>query len=284
MERLPCELMERIFGYSVSHFSELIYQGAVCRLWKKIADESLLWFSLKLQYSVPRNYKSATSMFRLYYCIKDNDDVSALRLLRLYRVPKELTWNPNSDHPPEPPSSLPLYILDYAFQVNKTTVVSQNRKTARELRKWFISYVIYHKQYWKWYGDWMPFFCPSMERGSFIEQVETVAWLLSVFFTPTLFSLITSATGIESGRLFDCLSNSFFFLRVCGIIGYFSLVIYKLFSCYFKNIRDLNRPKESLAMALTPSESNTSMISPIFQLLSWIGLGIWWEMNGIVKK
>jgi hypothetical protein len=50
MERLPNELIDRILGYSVDHFSEMIYQGAVCRLWKKIADESLLWFSLKLKY------------------------------------------------------------------------------------------------------------------------------------------------------------------------------------------------------------------------------------------
>jgi hypothetical protein len=284
MERLPNELIDRILGYNVEHFSELIYQGAVCRLWKKIAEESLLWFQLNLKYGVPRNYKSATLMFRLYYCAKGNDDQHTIvRLLIEYREPTELVWDPNSDHPPEPPASLPLHILDLAFQVNTTTVIAQNHKTATELRKWFISYVIYHKKYWKWYCAWMPFFCPPTELLSFIEQVETVAWLFSVL-TPTVFPLFIYATEIEAGRLFDCLSIFFFFLRVWGTVGYFSLVIYKLFSGYFKNIQYLNRPMENLVVALTPSPSNDSMLTPIFQLIAWICLSIWWKTSLGVEK
>jgi hypothetical protein len=102
--------------------------------------------------------------------------------------------------------------------------------------------------------------------------------------TPTVFPLFIYATEIEAGRLFDCLSIFFFFLRVWGTVGYFSLVIYKLFSGYFKNIQYLNRPMENLVVALTPSPSNNSMLTPIFQLIAWICLSIWWKTSGGVEK
>jgi hypothetical protein len=103
MERLPNELTDRIFEYCVGHFSELIYQGAVCRLWKKIADESLLWFTLKLKYKAPRDYVDVLEM-KFLHCGTRNPEIGRI-IRKLYAltcavVPKKLTWNPNSEHPP----------------------------------------------------------------------------------------------------------------------------------------------------------------------------------------
>jgi hypothetical protein len=200
MERLPNELTDRIFEYCVGHFSELIYQGAVCRLWKKIADESLLWFTLKLKYKAPRDYVDVLEM-KFLHCGTRNPEIGRI-IRKLYAltcavVPKKLTWNPNSEHPPpsEPPSSLPLDHLHFAFEVNTTTIVPQNHKTARELRKWFISYVIYHKKCWKWYCYWVPIFCPPTKTQRIICLLGIVAYIC--VFLPSILFLVSYVFDIE---------------------------------------------------------------------------------------
>jgi hypothetical protein len=235
------------YRYSVGHFSELIYQGAVCRLWKKIADESLLWFSLEFKYSIP------------------NDYIESIKTILRFSGTLELVWNPNS---PQPPSSLPLGIYDLIFQVNTTSIISRNHKTASKLRMWFISYVIYHKKYWKWYRYWKPFICPPAETQQFIEHLKT--GLRLSYCLPTIICIVLSCvTSIETHQLAD-----FFFstrsigAQFCGLAGYLSVTVFQLFSCYFENIRTLNRPKETLVRALFARDSPIAVF--IMEIVSWI--------------
>jgi hypothetical protein len=250
MKRLPNELIDRILGYSVSHFSELIYQGAVCRLWKKIAEGSLLWFSLELKYSIP------------------SDCIDSINIFLQHSGAVELYWNPNS---PQPPSSLPLGIYDLIFQVNTTSIISRNHKTASKFRKWFISYVIYHKKYWKWYCYWKHFFCPPPRTQQFLEHLKT-GLRLNIGLPTILFLVTGNVTAAQIRQLRDFLSPYLSGVEICGIIGYLSLTIFLIGSSYFENMRTLNRPKESFSRALFVRESPmvTFIMEMAFMLLTWV--------------
>jgi hypothetical protein len=296
MERLPNELIDRILGYSVDHFSEMIYQGVVCSLWKKIADESLLWFSLQLKYKVRSYYIDVLELKYVHYGARNPEmvrsyyiDVLELKyvhygarnpeMVRLIReiyelsctfVPKELTWNPNSDHPPEPPASLPLDHLNFAFQVNTTTIVSQNSKAATELRKWFISYVIYHKKYWKWYCAWMPIFWMDPTKTQTLLKALKAGLLFFVLVSSIILFLLLRymlyVTPTETRQLEGFLSTSFVRVQTCGNIGNLNVTGFQLISGYFENIQTLNRPTETLELYARDS----SVVTFIMEFLTWI--------------
>jgi hypothetical protein len=53
MEKLPDELLDKIFAYCVDDFRALVPLETICNGWKLVAFSSPLWFALKLAYSRP---------------------------------------------------------------------------------------------------------------------------------------------------------------------------------------------------------------------------------------
>jgi hypothetical protein len=152
MKELPQEVIQIILLFHVHGYHDLVSFGLICRSWKSAADSSLLWFSVSLEYSPPRNYlelhhvKHYWKMTRrpgkvLYFAEEDLQVFASISQLRMF---------------------------DLGFKVKDVEKLAQNPANCIKLRNWFLTTLVQHRKTWNWYGEWIPLIETSF---SFIEPV-----------------------------------------------------------------------------------------------------------------
>jgi hypothetical protein len=152
MKELPQEVIQIILLYHVRGYHDLVAFGLICRSWKSAADSSLLWFSVSLEYSPPRNYLELDHVKRYWKTTRRPGKV-------LYFAEENLRVFASFSK---------LHVFDLGFKVTDVGKIAQNPENCIKLRNWFLSTLIQHKKIWNWYGEWIPLVETSF---SFIKPV-----------------------------------------------------------------------------------------------------------------
>jgi hypothetical protein len=258
MEKLPDELLDKIFEYCVDNFRALVRLETICNAWKLVAGSSPSWFTLKLAYSRPGYYSVA-----LKPCIRN-----CFRSWKSRPSDRELVCDLNESV--FKPSSLALHVMDRSFTVNFVNITDRNKSTARMLRNQFISVFNYYTNLWDYYDELMQFFT---EAGDFANDRK-----LFIFGFSLSISIILLSPGFKDNFLEYYSSLFISSLQLVLFFLYLVLALYQFVASYFLHTEYLNRFNDLSTFLFLLVDNIFFLIATVINIVYWVNaISLLWE-------